>query len=132
MPLACTIAVAVIRAACEDWRTSHLPGGPRAFSRPLRLDVSSLPGRASALEFAVVGVGLTRFTPGVPTPFGELRLGAIGLTLGLALAPITGAGSLSLPIPATPALVGVDLHFQALHIGPGGWRLGNLASTRIE
>lgn len=105
---------------------------PAAIGRPLRLDVSALPGRASAFEFAVVGVGTTRTSPGLATPFGELRLGGIGLTLALQIPPVVGSGQLSLPIPNQAALVGLDLHFQALHIGPAGWQLANLASTRIE
>ena len=105
---------------------------PAATGRARRLDVSALPGRATPLEFAVVGIGFVRSAPGIATPFGELRVGAIGLTLALQLTPVAGSGTLTLAIPNQPALVGTDLHFQALHISPSGWRLANLASTRIE
>jgi len=106
---------------------------PAVVGLNLRVDVWALPGRASAMEFAFVGVGTSRTLPGVALPpWGDVQIGGV---LGLVNVPITpgvGAGGFDLPIPANAGLVGMELAFQCLHLGPSAELLGAAVSTFIE
>ncbi|MBM4059617.1 MAG: VCBS repeat-containing protein [Planctomycetes bacterium] len=97
----------------------------------LRIELSALPGRAQPGDFAVLGLGLQRLVPPLPGPLGQLHLGRLDATIGLALAASTGRAVPVLPVPTVPAIVGVDVHLQAL-FGPAILALSNSVTTRIE
>jgi len=105
----------------------HLVALPRpgVIGLDLRIETWALPGRAGPTEFAFVGVGTSRVQPGVALPpWGNVRIGGF---LGLLQVPIAagaGVGELDLTIPAVPTLVGSELAFQCLHLGPTAQLLG--------
>jgi hypothetical protein len=79
---------------------------------------ASLPGASATVLFA-----RALALPGTPTPFGELLVGGAELGRSVA-APSSGLARHALALPADPALLGVDVHVQALVLG-GGARLTN-------
>ena len=99
--------------------------------RPLRLDVVAAPGRAQG-EIAVLAASLQQAQPALPTPFGLLHLNTVDAYWLLALTNVTGLAEVDLPVPNAAALVGLALHFQALHFGATGVGLGNGIRTIIE
>lgn len=106
---------------------------PAVIGLNLRVDVWALPGRASAMEFAFVGVGTSRMLPGVALPpWGDVQIGGVLDLVNVPITPGVGAGGFDLPIPANAGLVGMELAFQCLHLGPSAELLGAAVSTFIE
>ena len=115
------------------WNREHHVTIPRPgkSGQNLRIDVSARPGRASG-EVAVLGMSLARLPHSVFGPLGTMHLARIDAALFVAIPSGTGLAELDLPVPNMPVLVGVEVHFQALHAGPVAVGLSNLASTTIE
>lgn len=112
-------------------RQVSLPLPPHT-GRTLRVEVWSRPGRATAQDVALLGIGAARRAPPLLGPFGALHVDALGALVPVAIAPDRGVAELDLPVPNVPALRGADLFFQALHSTPLGLHFSNLAIGRIE
>jgi len=88
-----------------------------------RIDVHVRP-----VDGAVVGViaGLRELAPGLPTPFGVLRIDlSAAQGYGFFAAGLEPAAGVTLPIPPAPALRGVRLFAQGITFADGDLRLGN-------
>ncbi|MCU0867460.1 MAG: VCBS repeat-containing protein [Planctomycetes bacterium] len=99
--------------------------------RPLRVELVAAPGRAQG-EIAVLALSLTRLTPPLASPIGQLHLASLDALWPVALPNVDGLARIDLPVPNVPAIVGLELFLQALHSGSAGLGLGNVVSTTIE
>ena len=77
--------------------------------------LSSGPGRVE-----LPGLGTLRLDPSVLVP-----------TRVVTIDPTTGSGIVRVPVPADPALAGVEVHAQAVLAGPGEFGLTNATRTRL-
>ncbi len=95
-----------------------------------RIEALQRPVGASA---SGVVLGLAELTPGVPTPFGELRIDPAGAVV-LGLTPILGFEPhtvTTIAIPNSPAVAGVTIYAQHLALDASGIRFGNQIAATV-
>jgi hypothetical protein len=108
----------------------------RTPSAPVRGTNWPLHVHAPAGDAVVLALAGSTIQP-VSTPFGVLHLDPFAVAiLGVVLLPAQGAdpeGSLTVAVPANPALIGAQVFVQGVDvIAPGSPRLTNLLSATIQ
>jgi hypothetical protein len=100
---------------------------------PFDLDfTTTLPAGVAVLAYGTDGtnfIGCGAFVPGL----GEVLLGLVNTPTILAIAPVVGSITFTVPVPPNPSLAGIQIGFQAFALdGLGGSEASNLLLDRLS